>query len=67
MRDFNIIKSLILIVALLVAGILSPSNGLDDAIALTPADMLIRAAIIMGAAIFIHLIIEKKKLNNEKV
>lgn len=67
MKDLTIVKPLIFIVALLVAGILSPSNGVDEAISITPAGILIRAAIIMGIGIFIYLIIEKKKLNNEKV
>lgn len=43
------------------AGLLSPSNGVDAAVSGKPLEMLIRAAVILFAVIFIYLITRKLK------
>ncbi len=56
MKTVNNAKSLLVSILLIVAGLISPSNGVDDRSYKTPLEMVLIVAIVLVATTLIYLV-----------
>ena len=65
MKTVNNAKSLLVSILLIVAGLISPSNGVDDRSYKTPVEMVLIVAIVLVATTLIYLLSTRVEKQSE--